>query len=273
MPAEALTVVCMKWGDRYPSAYVNRLRNAVAAHLARPHRFLCMTDDPKGLEPGIEATPFPDFPLERRLWGAGMWPKLLLFRPGLVPDGTPTLFLDLDVMIIGDLTPFAELLSRDGGLRIIREWNPSLVRLLPVAMRPDRGGNSSVLGWIAGEQDHLLARFVADPDGERAALRNDQEFITAHAHGRGYWPNDWCASFKRHCVWYWPLSLVLNRPQPPRWARVLVFHGKPDPVDLIGDDPKRRWGARRKFGHGPVPWVRDYWDRFAEQAAAPGADG
>lgn len=256
-------VACLKWGTRYPGAYVNRLARAVAAHLPVPHRFVCLTDEADGLDPRVEVHPIPAFPLPRALWASGIWPKLTFFTPGLFAKGTPVLFLDLDLMIMGDLAPFLAQL-RPGTLHLIREWNPTLWKLVPVALRPDRGGNSSVVGWVAGEQDHVLARFAVDPDAARKAYRNDQAFMTAHAAGLRYWPHDWCASFKRHCVWYWPLNRLLGQPRSPDWARVLVFHGRPDPTDLIGADPKARWGSPRKFGYGPVPWVRAYWSRFGD---------
>lgn len=259
MSAPGVTVACIRWGTRYPASYVNRLFRSVAARLQTPHRFVCLTDAPDGLLPGVTALPIPDFPLERARWGQGMWPKLSLFRRDLFPDGEVVLFLDLDLVILGALDDFVALVRREGGLRIIREWNPSLVRLLPVSLRPDRGGNSSIVGWIAGAQDHLLAEFEADPAATVTRWRNDQEFITERARGMAYWPYEWCASFKRHCVWYFPLNYVLPAHSPPRRARVVVFHGKPDPEDLVGIAAGARWGGRRKFGFGPVPWVEDYW--------------
>ena len=258
-----IIVVCLKWGTRYPGSYVSRLARAVADHLPVPHRFVCLTDDPAGLGDAVTPVAIPSFPLPKALWARGIWPKLTLFTPGLFPDGARVLYLDLDLMVTGALTPFIDAI-RPGALHIIREWNPALLKLLPVAWRPDRGGNSSVVGFVAGEQSHILERFTHDPEAVRAAFRNDQEFITAHAEGRTYWPADWCASFKRHCVWYYPWNMILTRPKQPDWARVIVFHGKPDPTDLIGDDPRQRWGSKRKFGYGPVPWVRAYWHRYGD---------
>ena len=34
------SVLCMKWGDRYGSEYVNRLFAMVARNLTLPHRFI-----------------------------------------------------------------------------------------------------------------------------------------------------------------------------------------------------------------------------------------
>ena len=47
-----VNVLCLKWGDRYPAFYVNRLYAAVKRNLRRPFRFVCVTDDPTGLADG-----------------------------------------------------------------------------------------------------------------------------------------------------------------------------------------------------------------------------
>lgn len=252
----------MKWGERYPSDYVNRLYRAVTQHLRLGHRFVCFTDCAVGLDPGIEHRPIPAIPLPREAWNRGIWPKLGLFAQGTFATGTAVLYLDLDVMVLGSLDGFAERLLASGGLHIVREWNPTLVRALPLRLRPDRGGNSSVLAWIAGEQTQIFERFCADPDAARRGCRNDQQFISRYALRRSYWPCRWCGSFKRHCVPYWPLRRLLGPPRRPRWCAILIFHGKPDPSDLIVEDPTHRWGSRRRFGYGPVQWVRDYWQLY-----------
>lgn len=257
-----LVVCCLQWGNRYPEIYVHRLARAVAANLDCPHRFVCFTDSPENLGSELEHRALPPIPLDRELWNKGIWPKLGLFASDTFDPGTPVLYLDLDVLILGDLDRFKTHLLREGGLAIIREWNPALLKLLPVALRPDRGGNSSVVGWIAGEQTQIYDAFCADPEGSRSTWRNDQKFITAHARNKKYWPHNWCGSFKRHCVWFWPMNLILRTPKRPRWCSVLVFHGKPDPTDLLIDNPKHRWGAKRRFGYGAVKWVKDYWAHY-----------
>ena len=48
------TVVCFRWFDAFPLSYVKLLRNAVRANLARPHRFICVTDNPRALAGDVE---------------------------------------------------------------------------------------------------------------------------------------------------------------------------------------------------------------------------
>ena len=58
-----VNVMCLKWGNKYGPEYVNRLHNMVKRNLTIPHRFVCFTDDPKGLQEGIETFPCPPIPL------------------------------------------------------------------------------------------------------------------------------------------------------------------------------------------------------------------
>ena len=57
--AKTLNVICMKWGRLYGPEYVNNLHSGVTRHLKRPHRFVCFTDDPLGLNSAIETFPLP----------------------------------------------------------------------------------------------------------------------------------------------------------------------------------------------------------------------
>jgi hypothetical protein len=258
-------VACIKWGTKFPAVYVNALRRAVRDHLPEPHRFVCVTDDPAGLDPDIDAVPFPDIGLPRERWRGGSWPKLALFAPGVFADDETVLYLDIDVMVTGPLEPFFRAAAARPGLHTLREWNPAIYKPLPVAWRPVRGSQGSVYVWRAGMQRHLFEAFRANAAHVKESYWSDRFFIPVLAVSPHYLPYELCASFKRHCVWYWPLSLILNRPKPPGWGSVLVFHGRPHPTDVIGDDPRRRWGSKRKFGFGPVPWVKDYWKRYGPE--------
>jgi hypothetical protein len=257
------TVVCTRWLDAFPASYVRLLRNAVRANLAAPHRFICVTDNPGGLDPDIEAVAMPDMGIPMEFRRRGCWPKLAIFAPGLLPPDEPTLYLDLDVLVRGPIDPFLERVASHGGFHALREWNPTVWSLLPLSLRPDRGVQGSILGFIPREQRAIYERFMADPNAVYLRYGLDQDFLTDVARPRSYWPHAWTASFKWHCVRYWPLSAVFPRVAEPTWARIVVFHGRPRPIDVVplGD---YRWGTARKFGYGPVPWVRDYWLRHDE---------
>lgn len=128
-----ISFVCWKWvppqdnGRCFLSEHVNVLRAMVARHYARPHRFICITDDPRGLDERIEVVPMPQqrfdalqnpyqerytrrgrripqnkrFPsCYRRLWNFSEEARAIL--------GDRIFALDIDVIICGDLVPLTE---------------------------------------------------------------------------------------------------------------------------------------------------------------------
>jgi hypothetical protein len=97
----SLTVACVRTGTRYGAEYVYRLRDGVARHLKRPHRFVCLTDRPEDL-PNVETIDVSGDGL------AGWWAKMILFQlAGGCADRI--LYFDLDTVICGPLDPLADL--------------------------------------------------------------------------------------------------------------------------------------------------------------------
>ncbi len=254
-----IAVGCVKWGTRFGADYVNVIHRAVREHLGVPHRFVCLTNQPEGIEPGVEVMPMPEFGVPEVEWTKrGCWPKVALFKEGVFADDEIVLYLDLDVLVVGDLKPFIDLVRDKPAFYTLREWNPALVRLLPLSMRPDRGSQGSVYVWRAGEQRHVFADFASRVEEVRASYWSDRFYLPAVAKNPQYLPHDWCLSFKNHCLTPWPLNLVRPAARLPERARIIVFHGKPRPMDVMGPSGQR-WGSKRRSGDQPVVWVRDYW--------------
>jgi hypothetical protein len=253
-----VTVVCTRWLDAFPASYVRLLRNAVRANLSREHRFLCVTDNTRGLDRDIEGVQMPDMGIPLHFQKHGCWPKLSIFAPGLLPPDEPTLYLDLDMMVRSGLDSFFEQIESKRGFHALREWNPTLWSAVPLAWRPDRGVQGSILGFIPSEQRHLYDEFMANQNlcFERYVL--DQDYLSEMAKARTYWPHHWTASFKWHCVRYYPFNRIFRKIREPRHAKIVVFHGSPRPIDVVPLG-NYRWGTSRKFGYGPVDWVRKYW--------------
>ena len=255
-----LTVVCMKWGTAFPPGSVTVLYNAIRWNLDTSFRLVCFTDDPSSLAPGIESRPIPDIGLPPERWASGCWPKLTLFKPGLLDDAELVIYSDLDNIIQAPLAPFVERARAIGGLHIVREWNTPILNFLPVWLRRDRGGQSAMFAWRPSEQHHIFETFVADPETAYRVDGNDQKYITRVATNRHYWPHGWCVSFRRSCLWCYPMSKVFKKVRRPRRAKIVVFHGNPRPWDLVRDGDQR-WGTKWKSGVGRVDWVKDYWER------------
>ncbi|UUX51817.1 hypothetical protein NUH88_08960 [Nisaea acidiphila] len=94
---DRLTVGCVKHGTKYGSDYVNRLYSMVRRHLPGDWRFVCYTDDPKGLRPEVGVVDISG--LQVRGW----WAKLALFDPRVPLADETVFYLDLDTVVVGDL--------------------------------------------------------------------------------------------------------------------------------------------------------------------------
>lgn len=149
-------------------------------------------------------------PVEHRGW----WTKIELFRPGRFEGRV--LYLDLDVAVVG---PLDDLVARPG---IIRDWH------LPTF-------NSSVMCWDAGTLDHVYSLWVPDV---ALRLHGDQDWITEMAADWSTFPAAWCVSYRSHA-----------RDRVPTDARVVCFHGRPKPHEIVSGWVPKVW----KIGGDFVP--------------------
>lgn len=197
--------VCLKAGKAFGAEYVNILRDMVMRNLpaGTPGRFVCLTDDPEGLDAGVEILPLPE-DLEK--W----WGKLYLFKRGLFPDGARVMFMDLDTVIVGSI---GKLLEYKGEFATLNDF-----------YQPDRVGPAVML-WRAGDYTaSIWDEWVAE--GKPRHPMGDLWWIGQLDQGRfakradklqALFPGMF-VSFKAHC-----------QPYPPTSAKVVCFHGYPRP--------------------------------------------
>lgn len=110
-----ISVVTFKWATpgyraKFTSEHVNTLRRMVLRHYQAPHRFICITDDPAGLDGGIEVVQLWDHHASVPNPTGGGRPscyrRLKLFDPAMSEViGDRFVMLDLDCVICGDLSP------------------------------------------------------------------------------------------------------------------------------------------------------------------------
>jgi len=195
-----LEVVCVNVGSKYPKKYVNILQAMVARNLTVPHRFVCLTDDPKGLKcvarPAHKSLP-------------GWWSKMHLFKPGILKERT--LYIDLDVVITGSLDSLVAL----DGFHIIADWNVG-------------GYNSSVMLFDpADDVSHVWDEF--EP-AMMEKYHGDQDVITNLLPDAETFGARDCVSYKTHC-----------RFGVPKDSKIVVFHGRPNPHELMTPWVKKLW--------------------------------
>lgn len=248
-------IACIKWGTLFGPEYVNRLYSGVRRNLARPVRFLCMTEHADGLHPEIEVLPLPTEPFHAEMSAAlavanrqGAMRKVSLFRPGLIPDlAGPVLGFDLDVVITGPLEDFMEFAP--GKVAMRADWVE--------ARRGRPTGHGSVFRFDPARHRWLYERIAANPVAEVEKARgSEQRYTSILAQEMGefaYLPEDWVVSFKHDCLGLPPVNW-LCAPRLPKGARVVCFHGRPKMPEAV--DGYR--GSLLRWSR-PCAWLQDHW--------------
>jgi hypothetical protein len=262
-------VICIKWGRLYGPEFVNCLYAMVARNISPPFRFVCFCDNPAGIREEVDTFPLPSLNFEVPKTVRGIWPKCRLWNAQLGDLRGPVLFLDLDLVVTGNLDDFFEFGDPDD---VVLARNPSN----PL----ERLGQTSVYRFPVGKLKPILDHFATAPQEIAEKYRFEQRYVTQMAPGGvQFWPRQWVRHFRRECRRPFPLNYF----QPPRLpdnARIVIFPGglhpseaikgiyyKGDPVRsprqhiLAGFKGKYHKGFLKHFRHYilPTPWVADHW--------------
>lgn len=146
----AKATVCSVWrtGGYYDVRWVAKLARSVGLE-----RFVFLSDVHP--ERGSARDPWP-----------GWWYKMELFRPGMWQPDELVLYMDLDTLVVGDLS---DLLSYDGDFAMIPDFYTPTRRQSGVMLL--RGG--------APQLEHVWKVWSADPAANMQSHRGDGEFIRA----------------------------------------------------------------------------------------------
>jgi hypothetical protein len=230
-----ITIVCFLWQpaegvQRYTAKHVNALRRGLERYLSLPHRLVCVTDHPEGLDWRIRVVaPDNSLPKEKR------YRKLMLFHPeaGRIFGGERLLGIDLDVTPVGELDAlfnrpedfviWRDPLSGREGYSAGYRYNSSLI-LMDAGCRPQVYERME-----SAEQAHEAIRAVQGVGSDQAwigAVLGPDEAVWTRADGvLGY----------KH-------DILPNDPAGRTWpkdARLIVSHGKPKPWGLDPEHPLR----------------------------------
>jgi hypothetical protein len=220
-----VTVICVRYGNKYGRDYVERLRNMVSRHLTVPYEFVCLTDDQHPIN-GVRSIVQPGAGYAK-LW----WQKVHMFDP-ILPIKGRIIFFDLDVVIHNNINKLVTLMPTEfiGIHDFNRKFYANWVNL-----------NSSVMAWTHGTQSHIWNQFRNDPAAAQR-LPGDQDWIWKTSKDRiKFWPKEWIQSYKWEIRRKEDLTLINGKRNfrqidhsvevHPDCA-VTVFHGDPKPQDV-----------------------------------------
>ena len=222
-----MNFVCVYWGDKYKTDYVQNLYNMVQRHLTIPHKFICFTDHVKLhkiVKGDIEFRQFKHH--DYQTW----WNKLQLFSEDAELEG-PNLYMDLDVVILENINEMATF-GDDDTFGVINDFNPQTGFFNSSVMKFNtKIANSAI--WLPFLQDKSnYLRHQGDQNVMSMLIKGNKHLKVM--------PDEWTFSYK------W------NNRQNPRYhktewtfergvGKVAVFHGHPNPHESDQEWVKTNW--------------------------------
>ena len=232
-------VACIKSGNKYGPDYVNKLFNMVRRNASSDVNFVCFTDNKNDIDSRIQTfdLPYPGL--------TGWGNKLALFSGNLPISGT-VLFLDLDVVIINNIddlfkySPNKFIILQSFAERINRRGFLSYGRRFLNKIKGTSIFNSSIFRFETKNNYMIWEKYLKSKAEIENNFPTDQEWISECVrHNAGIWPYVWCMSYK------WEIAGDFDKNQPPFYkprtknipphCKIIVFHGKPDPEDVMED--------------------------------------
>jgi len=240
------TIICMKWGARYPSDFANRLQSMLTRNMRSPFRLVCYTDDTSGLDPRIEALPLPPIDLPA-LYSFRPWRKISLWANSVPGIEGNVLFLDLDLIITGPMDDFFDY-KPESSFCVIENWTQYGSGI----------GNTSVYRFRVGSHPYIYENLQTDPDRVLSSFPNSQTYISKTIQEKDFWPDSWCVSFKHTLLPRWPMNFVRAASLPPA-TRAVAFTGRPDPDEVMEGRWTAPWYKKWYKFVRPTPWVAEHW--------------
>ena len=232
------TVACFKWKpvpgyrSKFGPESVNVLRRMVARHYDQPHTFVCITDDPKGLDPEVTVIPlwtdFANLPSPHGRKNPSCYRRLRIFSAEIEAVlGHRFVCLDLDTVITGDLTAL---------------WDRSEDFVAYGETSPRSWYNGSMMLLTAGARQKVWTTFDPRSSPQRALAAgrfgSDQGWIS-HCLGKGeaIWTT-------KDGVYSYQVHLKHHGGTLPADARMVMWHGAIDPDSRTAQQ---------------LPWVREHY--------------
>ena len=238
----------MKWGSRYGHEYVNRLYKSIKKHTKRPTKLYCFTDNTANINKDIVCKPIPKVILPETI-AYTPWRKMSLWQYPLYDLKGDVLFLDLDLVITGNLDRFFDF--KPNRYCVIENWTQVGQNI----------GNTSCFRLPVGKYYSIFKKFEKNPEKYWKKYYIEQVYLSAQIRDQFFWPTEWCKSFKHNLLPNWPFR-IWKPAKLPKDTSIVAFTGKPDPDDVI----KGQWPVKKSKVYKKIykqlktpQWVLDNW--------------
>jgi len=156
------TILTLKYGNKYTSNDVNSIYEKT-----RPHNFVCVTDNPEGLDPNIQVIPI-TWEIE------GHWEKVKLMRYNNLGS---VLYLDLDIRIQKNVDNFFKMLDKTPMI-CYTYWKPNdlaFIKSKDWSYNYLSNYNSSVMMWQ--DATHIYNYWKENSDYYMVKYAGDDRFL------------------------------------------------------------------------------------------------
>lgn len=276
-----MQVILVKWGAKYSAAYVNGLREAILRRTQSDIRFIVITDDGEGLDPGYDVRPFPDFGVSLDVLKSGCLPKVAMFEKGVADPGRPAVFIDLDTAVIGDMARLGDWIAQERVLHLCTRYAVPLwkVRGLAKLLMPNRPyiGNTSVVGFMPEDHYDIFNSFIDEfeptfranggaRDGMGKRFIDDERWISWGARDElRVWPRELAVKFTEEYMARSFEKAARRDSQPETQERrrnqvAVTFHGEVlKPEEIVGFESGKpiQWKSHKTRWNYPV--FDNYW--------------
>lgn len=220
-------LVC--WGTKYDVALINHLVAEIEKKATvKPVRFVLISDrEHPGLCPAVSNVPMPVFWRDPLFATGGCQAKLCIFERGLVPEDSIALYIDLDTVVIGDLSRAIKLMVTNQTIRILRSTFVPFGIFGRLTYRVTRGrsyprGNSSFLLYHPAYSHYVAEEFKRlfyELGGIKLRpMIADERFISwiGHQHIVPF-PKDFVVKLTSEYMFFWAWWLYIRAILP--WVR------------------------------------------------------
>jgi len=219
-----IRIVTFKWDkpgyrSKFEGWHVNVLKDMVKRNTTVPHEFICVTDNPAGIDPDVKVLPLWENPAPE--YGSATRPncfvRLRAFSPKIADLlGEKFIWMDLDTVICGNID---HILNDPADFKIWKVDNERSPCNGSLVLHK-AGTRAEIWNKFSPSHVHPILGFRKSKN----LIGSDQAWIAQHLRpdDQFFGQKDGVFSFRCHIK-------DVNGAEPPDGAKIIFFHGDYDP--------------------------------------------